>query len=162
MRGVIDEICEAWHINQRANQLLLDAIDDESLTATLSKRGGRSVARQFAHLHDNRVFQLEKRAPAHAEGLARFAAKGAPKTDPDRRALVRALERSSKRVEAWFRAAHAGKPRTRLQKRGLVPTLGYLIAHEAHHRGNVMLTLKECGRPVDKAVRDGIWNWNAL
>jgi len=154
----IDEVAEAWRINQRANLFLLDAIDDEGLRCTLSTRGGRSVGRQFAHLHDNRVFQLEHRARAHAQGLARFASKD----EPERKALVEALERSAARVEDWLRAADAGQPGVRLQKRGLVPTLAYLIAHEGHHRGNVMLTLKQCGRPVAKPARDNIWNWNTL
>jgi uncharacterized damage-inducible protein DinB len=37
--------------------------------------------------------------------------------------------------------------------------LGYLIAHEAHHRGQATLILKALGSPLDNKADYGMWEW---
>ncbi len=73
-----DDLLEAWRTNHRINLFLIEKITEEGLRATLSKHGGRDVARQLAHMHDNRVWHLEKRAKDLAEGLDAFASKRSP------------------------------------------------------------------------------------
>jgi uncharacterized damage-inducible protein DinB len=156
--GTVDQIVEAWRVNQRVNLRLIERISDEGLRCTLSRRGGRNVVRQFAHLQYVRVYHLAKRAKALARGARTFETH----EEPDRRTLVAALEDSSRRVEQWLRLAAEGAPGVRTAKRGLVVTLAYLIAHESHHRGNILLTLKQCGHPVDATTRYAIWDWDRL
>ncbi len=155
---MIEELLEAWRINNRVNLRLIESIGDAGMRCTLSKRGGRNVVRQFTHLHYVRVFQLTRRAKALAKGACHFATHD----EPDQSTLMAALHDSSQRIEKWIRLAHEGVPGIRTQKRGLVPTVAYLIAHESHHRGSVLLTLKQSGHPVDKSIRDGIWDWNKI
>lgn len=153
-----DDTLEAWRTNQRINVKLLAEIDDAGLAATLSTRGGRSVARQFAHLHTVRVMQLEARAKALAPGARRFATED----EPSREELAIALADSALRVEEWLRRAAAGEKGFRPFKKGLATTLAYLVAHESHHRGNILLTLKQCGHPVDSKTRYAIWDWDRI
>jgi hypothetical protein len=40
--------------------------------------------------------------------------------------------------------------------------LGYLIAHEGHHRGSILLTLKQTGHKVSTEIQFGIWDCEAL
>ena len=53
-----EELLEAWRTNNRINLYLIDHISDEGMVSTLSKHGGRDVARQFAHMHNVRVWHL--------------------------------------------------------------------------------------------------------
>ena len=56
----------------------------------------------------------------------------------------------------------AGKPKRKGFKKGIFTTLGYFIAHESHHRGSILLTLKETGNNLDKDDRYAIWAWDTL
>ena len=154
--SLVDELVEAWRINQRVNIRLIEHIGDEGLRCSLSHRGGRNVVRQFAHLHYVRVFQLSRRAKALAHGLPLFGTHD----EPGRAALAEALDASSERITQWIRLAAQGAPGVRTLRRGLVPTVAYLISHESHHRGNILLTLKHCGHAVDVTTRYGIWDWD--
>ena len=148
-----DALVRAWRANDAINLLLLEHVEEEGLRQSLSTRGGRDVALQLGHIHHNRVMQLERRAKDLAEGLERFP----PKISPSRAALRKAFRASGKAVETFLRDLAGGKPKRRPFKNGIATTLAYLIAHEAHHRGQILLTLKVKGHPVDKAVRDGLW-----
>ncbi len=37
--------------------------------------------------------------------------------------------------------------------------LGYIISHESHHRGQLILALKQSRHPLDKKIQFGIWEW---
>ncbi len=154
------EVVEAWRTNGRINRMLIDAVPDEGWTATLSARGGRDVGRQFAHLHDVRFYHLEKRAKDLAEGLRKFASKDAPSRTPSKDEVIRALETSEDRVATFLADVAAGAPKRRGFRKGLAATLAYFVAHESHHRGSIVLTLKQVGHPVPKDVRYGIWDWD--
>ncbi len=158
MENVLQQILEAWRTNGRINTMLIDAISDEGMRCTLSKRGGRNVVRQFAHLHNVRLWQLEARAKELAQGLYKFETK----EEPSKERLKEHLAESGGRVEAFFEQCHAGLPKRRTFKKGLIVNLSYFIAHESHHRGNILLTLKQCGHSLDSALRYKIWDWDRL
>lgn len=149
-------LLEAWRTNHRINVLLIDAIDSKGMRCTLSARGGRTVVRQFAHLHNNRVWHLRKRAKGLADGLSVFATK----EEPAKGQLKKRMKASAERLETYFAQVAAGAPGIRCLRKGPIAYLAYFVAHESHHRGNILLTLKQCGHGVPKDVAYAIWDWD--
>ena len=92
--------------------------------------------------------------------------KGQSRIDPngkvDKALLKKQLTHSAAAMAKWIERGVNDDGKIRGFKRGVVTMLGYLISHEAHHRGNILLTLKQCGHPIPKEIRDRIWAWNQI
>ncbi|MCK5448483.1 MAG: hypothetical protein KAJ43_10080 [Gemmatimonadetes bacterium] len=73
-----DDLLEVWRTNNRISLHLIDRISDAGMHCTMSKRGGRGISGQLGHIHNVRVWHLEKRARDLAEGLVTFQAKQVP------------------------------------------------------------------------------------
>ena len=148
-----EALLQAWRTNSRINLFLIDRISAAGMRCSLSTRGGRDVAGQFAHLHNVRIWQLEDRAKDLAEGLTTFPTK----VTPTKAALKKALTASERAVATFLTEVLAGVPKRRGFRRGIFTTLSYFIAHESHHRGSILLTLKQSGHGLDNATQYAIW-----
>ena len=147
---------EAWHTSNRCNLLLLDALEEDHLSL-VSRPRARSVGDQFAHLHNARLMWLEHSAPDLAEGMEKIASGAYGDIErlesilnASAEAIAKLLERS---IETGNVKSYRGSPEL---------FFAYLVAHEGHHRGQVLLTLKLAGVSVDKSVQYGIWDWPKL
>lgn len=153
---MLDAILEAWRTHDAINRYMLDEIPEGGLAVVpLLKNGmpgkGRSVARQIAHMVDVRVAHFRLTEKALMKGVPE-AKKG---TEPSRQQLQAALEASGRGVEALFtRLVENG---TLIRNRGPVVLLAYFISHESHHRGSMMLALKQNGFALSEALRWGLW-----
>ena len=146
------DIIEAWNINNRIGLFLLDAIDEKHL-ADISSSKGRNVGEQFAHLHNVRLMWLKVADPDLLKGLDKIE-----KDKITKKALAANLEKSAKAVSALFEKS-AKDNKIKGFKPHPAAFLGYLISHESHHRGQIMLALKQSGHPVDQKTQYGIWEW---
>lgn len=147
-----DTILDTWRIHHRINLYLLDSIDGEALR-DVGPTKGRSVGKTFAHLHNVRLMWLKSAAPELLEGLEKLEDDA-----PDHDRLRAALAASAAAVEALLaRGLETG--RIRGFKPHPLAFLGYLISHESHHRGQIMIALKANGHLPDRKVQFGIWEW---
>jgi uncharacterized damage-inducible protein DinB len=148
-----EQLVETWNIHNRINLYLLDAIADESLASSLNAKS-RTVYQLFAHIHNVRLMWLKAAAPDLLTGLVKLEGE-----DGDRAQLRKALDDSGTAVAELLRRGAAPGGKIKGFKPHAVAFLGYLIAHESHHRGQVGWTLKNTGAPLDRKVAYGLWEW---
>ena len=150
--------------NDRMNQMLIEHLDPAAWRA---KPPGnvRTIAAMFTHLHNVRSKWIRLTAPhlkvpaqlnrAHCTpqqaraGLAESAARCTEM-------LAEALGDSRGRVEQFRRDGWAPPWPVGLEM------LCYMLAHEAHHRGQVCMLAHQLGFPLPQEVAVGIWNWEKL
>ena len=149
-----DQLLETWQIHDRINLYLLDAVDAASLVSHSASKG-RSVGEQFAHIHNVRLMWLKSAAPELLKGLIKVENEQAN----DKKLLAKSLTDSGKAIGNLLAQSLEAGGKVRGFKPHAAAFLGYLISHESHHRGQIALSLKQAGKPLDKKIGYGLWEW---
>jgi uncharacterized damage-inducible protein DinB len=142
----------AWLQNLRLNRQLLEAVGDDGLGAHYVARA-RNVRRTFVHMHNARLGWLGAVLDAPPQ-LTRLKSREAHTVAE----LHLALEASGLAV-ADLLARMAGKQLVPGFERNPVAVLSYMIAHEAHHRGQIVVAMRLAGKPLARDVSLGLWDW---
>lgn len=152
---------DTWHINNRINLYLLDALPAEAL-AGVSASGGRSVALQFAHMHTVRVSWIEPSAPDLLENLTKIPTR----SKADKAAITHDLLRTALTASGTAMSTFLERGFTQGKISGFKPHpaafLGYLLTHEGYHRGEIGIILTQSGYPLPDEIAYGLWDWGKV
>jgi uncharacterized damage-inducible protein DinB len=154
---------EAFAVNDRMNQFVLEHLDTRAWRAQLPGAKGRTIAAIFSHVHDIRCKWLRLSAP-HLKlpprlDRSRCTPQQVQHTLADSAALCSqmlgdALAHGAVKEflrDGWAKAWPPG-----------AAMFAYMITHEAHHRGQVCMLAHQLGFPLPGKAAYGIWNWEKL
>jgi uncharacterized damage-inducible protein DinB len=159
-----DSLLETYAANDAMNQLILAHLDPRAWRAQPpgEKGGRRTIASIFAHLHNVRLKWLKGSAP-HL--------KCPPPLNPHRctkKQAAAALKKSAAQCLRMLTDALSASPDRRVKKffrDSWMPTwpagatmFAYMFAHEAHHRGQILMLAHQFGyRVLNQSPH--LWQW---
>lgn len=151
-----EQLLETWQINNRINLYLLDAIAEENLSATMTSKG-RSAGEQFAHIQNVRLMWLKASQPELLEGQTKIEKEQAL----DKKLLATSLKSSGDAIERLIESSIENGGKVKGFKPHVTAFVAYLCAHDAHHRSQAIIALKQAGHKVDQKTGYGIWEWGS-
>lgn len=160
---VAETILAAWRTNHQVTVFLLGHLPAAVFGASLPGTPRKTVRMLAGHLHNSRCMWLRTLGRPH--GITVPAAVDRRKVSP--RQLRAALNRSGRGVEALLKLGcrSGGKiPASPAYVWRNLPldvghVLTYFVAHEAHHRGQIVLVARQLGYRLPAAVTAGLWQW---
>jgi uncharacterized damage-inducible protein DinB len=152
-RTLCEALLAAFDTNNRINKYLIENLPAEAWRAEPPDGKGRTVAAIVAHMHNVRIMWLKA------------AAKGSRIPDQlDRTSLTPAqaisgLERSREALASVLRKAFDGDGRVKGFRPDAAAFSAYLVAHDAHHRGQIAMLARQVGHPLPQKAMFGMWEW---
>jgi uncharacterized damage-inducible protein DinB len=149
--------------NDRINQTLMEELDPAVWNAK-PPGGVRTIAAIFTHMHNVRTKWIRLNAP-HLKVPAQLDR--AKCTAKQARA---GLARSAEGCAEMLAEALGGEGRIKeFLRDGFArpwpvgpEMLSYMMAHEAHHRGQVCMIAHQLGYKLPNRVTSELWNWEKL
>lgn len=153
---VEQELLEAFERSGRVTEYLVSRLPSKLWRAEPPAGRGRTIAAIVAHM------QGVRRTFARMGG----ARPGPPSLDrrsvtpvEARRALRQSTDELLRQFDAAFRFRHA---RVKGMPRRAVDMLTYLVQHDAHHRGQIVMLARDLGHAFTGEDTMRMWGWKAL
>ena len=149
---VAGALLNSYAIDDRINHYLVRNLANEAWKMAPPGGQGRSISAIFAHVHNARLMWLK--AAGYQGAMPEKL-----EADCSQERAIAALEASCAALSTIIGAALAGDGRIKGFKPDVAGFLGYLIAHDAHHRGQASLLARQLGFPLSKSANFGMWEW---
>ena len=148
-------LLNAFNTNNRINQYLIDNVPAPAWKAKPPNGKGRTIPAIVAHMHNVRVMWLkaatkDSKIPAQLDRA---------KVTPAQ--ALRAMEQSRQALSVVLSRAFESDGKIKGFRPDAAGFLGYLIAHDAHHRGQIAMLARQCGHPLPQKITFGMWEWGS-
>jgi uncharacterized damage-inducible protein DinB len=156
-------ILQAWRTSSRTTSYLVEHIPAPLWDAPIPGAPRRTIRMIAGHLHNARCMWIKTLGREH--GIATPAS--VDRRSVTRQTLLTALKQSNRGIEALLElglAATGHVPRSKSYVWRNLPldvphVLSYLVAHEGHHRGQIVMLARQLGHRLPVSVSGGLWQW---
>jgi uncharacterized damage-inducible protein DinB len=159
-----DMLLGAWRTNNRVTVFLVEHLPNELWEAAVPGAPRRTVRMIAGHIHNAQCMWINTLGKEHGIKLPR--AVNRYKVEP--RELIAALDQSSRGILSLLTLG--------FDRGGTIPAsssyiwrnlpldvghvLTYFVAHEGHHRGQIVMLARQLGYRLPMEVTGGLWQWS--
>lgn len=150
-------ILDTWRTCNRVTVFLFENIPLKLWSEKVPGNKRKTVRMIAGHIHNARCMWQKMLGRKH--GIR-------PAVSVDRRTVTRtqllgALKKSSKGIESMLSMGLERGGKIPGFPRDVVHFLAYFVAHEGHHRGQILLVAKQLGYKLPWQTSAGVWIWSA-
>jgi len=158
-----ETILAAWRTNNRVTVFLVENLPSPLWGASVPGAPRRTVRMIAGHIHNARCMWIKMVGKEHGVSVPASV----DRRKVSRKELVSALHRSSRGISGLLRLG--------LDSGGSIPipstyvwrnlpldvghVLTYFVAHEGHHRGQIVLIARQLGHRLPVSTTGGLWQW---
>lgn len=167
MKAALDQremLLAAWRTNNRVTVFLFEHLPAELWSAGVPGAPRRTVRMIAGHIHNARCMWIKTLGKEH--GIAVPRAVNRHKVES--KELIRALGHSSRGISSLLKLG--------CDRGGVIPVsssytwrnlpldvghvLTYFVAHEGHHRGQIVMLARQLGYRLPVEVTGGLWHFS--
>ena len=156
-------VLAAWRTNSRVTAYLVEHLPSALWDVAVPGAPRRTVRMIAGHLHNARSTWLKTLGQPHGIPVPALV----DRRRVGRRQLLSALRRSSDGIESLLElgidAGGQVPPSKAYVWRNLPLDVGhvlaYFVAHEGHHRGQIVMLARQLGHRLSPEVTNGLWQW---
>jgi uncharacterized damage-inducible protein DinB len=161
-----DLILQAWMTNNRVTIFLVEHLPAELWEAKVPGAPRRTVRSLASHIHNARCMWIKTLGKEHGIAVPRSVDRHKVKPKD----LIPALRRSGNGILSLLELG--------CDQGGSIPgsssyvwrnlpldvghVLTYFVAHEGHHRGQIVMLARQLGHRLPAEVTAGLWQWSRL
>jgi uncharacterized damage-inducible protein DinB len=145
-------LISAFATNNRIDCYLIENIPPEAWSAKPPEGKGRTIAAIAVHMHNVRLMWLK------AVGVTKLPAK--LEESASAKETLKALGESHQALATVLSDA-LERGTVKGFKPDAASFYAYLIAHDAHHRGQIASLARRLGHPIPQSVGFGMWEWGS-